>query len=246
MIREHPVLFRISTLAPREGSDTISAAPASNRFIFLPSLPARGATLTFSSFSRSSQNFYPRSPRGERPRGLQCQKRGHLISTLAPREGSDKACAAELEGDQNFYPRSPRGERPIILIFFRSWPTFLPSLPARGATSVFPQNFFMVRISTLAPREGSDYSPRFGWWTRAHFYPRSPRGERRRKFRDKTVDETISTLAPREGSDPPVAKSQTVKERFLPSLPARGATAARCTIRQAGEISTLAPREGSD
>ena len=63
--RKRPGQRRISIHAPREGSDAISSSTASQFF-----------------------NFYPRSPRGERP-----------LTTCRRPAGS------------NFYPRSPRGER---------------------------------------------------------------------------------------------------------------------------------------
>ena len=56
---------------------------------------------------------------------------------------------------------------------------FLSTLPARGATHLPPampttEGF----ISIHAPREGSDAGPCSGPAHPAHFYPRSPRGER--------------------------------------------------------------------
>ncbi len=58
------------------------------------------------------------------------------ISTLAPREGSDRERQQGRHLPRHFNPRSPRGER-------RS--------KSRSSTSP-------LRISTLAPREGSDPS----------------------------------------------------------------------------------------
>ena len=79
-------------------------------------------------------NFYPRSPRGERP-FLFGSLLGHkAISIHAPREGSD------------------------VLIFFVFFAVlvFLSTLPARGATRVSPNSGVHPRISIHAPREGSD------------------------------------------------------------------------------------------
>ena len=81
---------RISIHAPREGSDSPGPAAPSWKTAFLSTLPARGATDTSSICSQSTGNFYPRSPRGERPGGVQ-------------------VCGGSLP---DFYPRSPRGERP--------------------------------------------------------------------------------------------------------------------------------------
>ena len=57
-----------------------------------------------------------------------------VISTHAPRTGSDGACARVRARGSDFNPRSPHGER--LLIFFRF--------------------FFDFFISTHAPRTGSD------------------------------------------------------------------------------------------
>ena len=58
------------------------------RWIFQPSLPARGATVL-----------------SDVPNG------NIAISTLAPREGSDAPAAYSNSVAINFNPRSPRGER---------------------------------------------------------------------------------------------------------------------------------------
>ena len=87
------VCFRrgvISIHAPREGSDGVMLIFASHRGTFLSTLPARGATGSTSICSGQQNNFYPRSPRGER------------------RSPASRPCRAS-----NFYPRSPRGERPF-------------------------------------------------------------------------------------------------------------------------------------
>ena len=59
----------------------------------------------------------------------------HSISTLAPREGSDRLARDFIVGCLDFYPRSPRGERQICAGTVYNYIKFLPSLPARGATA---------------------------------------------------------------------------------------------------------------
>ena len=105
-------------------------------------------------------------------------------------------------------------------------PKFLPALPARGATHGEHDAVFRIKISTRAPREGSDgvdqsartpsiistRAPREGsdirWQVSPaglpDFYPRSPRGER--LFEDHLIE---------------------LIDVFLPALPARGATGVR-------------------
>ena len=101
----------ISTHAPREGSDPFRTASMFNFFRFLPTLPARGATSGDANKGRTVTDFYPRSPRGERPSGRQ--------------SGGQQ---------MDFYPRSPRGERPTAPNPPPTTAGFLPTLPARGAT----------------------------------------------------------------------------------------------------------------
>ena len=63
-----------------------------------------------------------------------------MISTLAPREGSDGTWGG-----------------------FYLWKSkFQPSLPARGATATAAAKRAGYSISTLAPREGSDHIPGHG------------------------------------------------------------------------------------
>ena len=60
--------FCISIHAPREGSDRCPGLQVPLRLPFLSTLPARGATGTLGRWLLSGLHFYPRSPRGERPR----------------------------------------------------------------------------------------------------------------------------------------------------------------------------------
>ena len=79
-------------------------------------------------------NFYPRSPRGERPQAVLLPLLEGVISIHAPREGSDPVSYGLLKTLSHFYPRSPRGER-----------------HHRPAESPRRRD-----ISIHAPREGSD------------------------------------------------------------------------------------------
>ena len=105
-------------------------------------------------------------------------------------------------------------------------------------------------ISIHAPREGSDTRTLIMKTTGFDFYPRSPRGERRKHpDRGYAGDRFLSTLpargataampgqgpsgpvisihAPREGSDGAVIVTFAPMGAFLSTLPARGATSAR-------------------
>ena len=104
-----------------------------------------------------------------------------MISTHAPRTGSDRERAGIAPGRAYFNPRSPHGERrqqiasdltPIVQ-FQPTLPArgatgskcgksvaavFQPTLPARGATFFSLVSISANEISTHAPRTGSDKS----------------------------------------------------------------------------------------
>ena len=128
------LLFHVISIhAPREGSD--------------PKRPTK---------SRKRSNFYPRSPRGERPSYfITLTYTEEFLSTL-PARGATALAMRLAQYGQDFYPRSPRGERP---------PSSLSSLYQRGISIHAPREgsdpvtvlpFFVHDISIHAPREGSD------------------------------------------------------------------------------------------
>ena len=125
----------ISIHAPREGSDIFLAA-----LLFM------------------YNNFYPRSPQGERRYLTSAVKWSCPISIHAPRKGSDAADRRRGDAVQNFYPRSPQGER----------------------QSGKQKETFTGRISIHAPRKGSDLCVSSRRTDLRDFYPRSPQGERPR------------------------------------------------------------------
>ena len=236
----------ISTHAPRTGSDAMVDAlpvltvhfnprsPHGERHLYLgkhdwlktfqPTLPARGATCPACTRRWTPDHFNPRSPHGERHNPPDDDLLAEVISTHAPRTGSDRfsnqapgapaisthaprtgsdyiSFSPICQEGENFNPRSPHGER---LGYAQRSPLFF-------------------KISTHAPRTGSDERPRAADAHGSHFNPRSPHGERRRKkwYRDAT-------------------------RTFQPTLPARGATCTAPGHPRGGDISTHAPRTGSD
>ena len=105
----------------------------------------------------SPQDFYPRSPRGERLTPSLCRVGScGFLSTLPARGATD----------------AQNGGLPLKV-------AFLSTLPARGATFALRLLFLLGHISIHAPREGSDTGNQLGSITQSDFYPRSPRGERR-------------------------------------------------------------------
>ena len=78
---------------------------------FQPTLPARGATESSQWSMRMRNNFNPRSPHGERHAYVRTDPAGNIISTHAPRTGSDGGVPERHRAPLNFNPRSPHGER---------------------------------------------------------------------------------------------------------------------------------------
>ncbi len=125
---------------------------------FQPTLPARGATNAYPLFFPTLAYFNPRSPHGERRfAGTNTGKRP-LISTHAPRTGSDPEVAGthRIRADISTHaPRTGSDEQDD----FRH--------PSECA------------ISTHAPRTGSDATRSNSSLPTRNFNPRSPHGERR-------------------------------------------------------------------
>ena len=152
----HQIRCWISIHAPREGSDVGLVQILGFRQISIHA-PREGSDYGGLTNSAKGDNFYPRSPRGERHLERVTADSQHHISIHAPREGSDRGAPgsrwrerkisihAPREGSDllralggrapgHFYPRSPRGERPAQKEGRDERKLFLSTLPARGAT----------------------------------------------------------------------------------------------------------------
>ena len=235
----------LSTL-PARGA-TSSMAAMCKTWTFLSTLPARGATFLVIQFRPGHADFYPRSPRGERPRLVWCPKK-------------------EIH---DFYPRSPRGERRSPSPDAgRANAVFLSTLPARGATASARKRKLGAKfLSTLPARGATPQSVRGAEKYKTFLSTLPARGAT--SWAAVTVWAwAISIHAPREGSDVAVPRNRAVGMQFLSTLPARGATAwavsapddraflstlpARgatqrdCRQNCPAAISIHAPREGSD
>ncbi len=123
---------------------------------FQPTLPARGAT---------------------RPK--QAPSRHAAISTHAPRTGSDKMPDDTSNGCCPFQPTLPARGATKQLLTLGQKALFQPTLPARGATAALRVLRVIRRISTHAPRTGSDGGGGKSRCDHRDFNPRSPHGERR-------------------------------------------------------------------
>ena len=107
-------------------------------------------------------SFYPRHPRGWRPR------HGSRWKSLS----------------ESFYPRHPRGWRPIIYVPFGWSLQFLSTPPSRVATSkgrcTAPCGWWFL---STPPSRVATFFNGFKNGCKLCFYPRHPRGWRRTKIR---------------------------------------------------------------
>ena len=145
----------ISIHAPREGSD-------------------RWAIV----YQKRIENFYPRSPRGERresgdglvyrvsflstlpARGATQQVSFRFVSAVflstLPARGATRSSRFDGQCLYYFYPRSPRGERPGIPGHWTQADSISIHAPREGSDALTAKQKAFVQISIHAPREGSD------------------------------------------------------------------------------------------
>ena len=83
---------------------------------------------------QAQRDFYPRSPCGERPVNGQNIKRRQKISIHALLAESDQSSEKSTPEEEYFYPRSPCGERPIQSEHCERLMSFLSTLSLRRAT----------------------------------------------------------------------------------------------------------------
>ena len=171
--------------------------------IFQPTLPARGATPLVSILKLAYNSFQPTLP----ARGATLAFVSHIfargvISTHAPRTGSDQSEKGASRRDDNFNPRSPHGERRVLAARLRPAGNFNPRSP-HGER--LPDVKILIRkptdISTHAPRTGSDAGKVVSMPCLHQFQPTLP-------ARGATV----------------LVESTSSANAFQPTLPARGAT----------------------
>ena len=192
--------------------------------VFLSTPPSRVATFCKSGCIRYVSDFYPRHPRGWRRRRMLSALANRCISIHATLAGGDGRHVPRAAVQLYFYPRHPRGWRPA------SWrppprsTPFLSTPPSRVATTVSDKDKVLVeflstppsRVATRLKDLGLTIRERFlstppsrvaTLWScarstaPAYFYPRHPRGWRRRSFIHKVVFQGISIHATLAGGD---------------------------------------------
>ena len=193
---------------PARGATAFSARCTARRRRFQPTLPARGATIDALTAQRI-EAFQPTLPaRGATHLYAIGKLRLCIISTHAPRTGSDQGLSSLRQRRLYFNPRSPHGERRPIRYCPSRRKHFNPRSPHGERHFVTQSIFNALGISTHAPRTGRDL----------------PRVVRRR-------GRIISTHAPRTGSDSARAPHITLIFPCQPTLPARGATLVSAATR---------------
>ena len=149
----------------------------------------------------TSTDFYPRPPRGGRPRipcdpvprerisihalreegdtGPRCRRAAELISIHALREEGDLGNTAALSVTTIFLS-TPSARRATINQLRQAFQIqFLSTPSARRATTAFPASSTITKISIHALREEGDAFTIVSSKTQQYFYPRPPRGGRR-------------------------------------------------------------------
>ena len=259
----------ISTHAPRTGSDAPASWSVRRNSYFNPRSP-HGERRQRNPWPPVLRRYFnPRSPHGERHRlSVRHCRSQELISTHAPRTGSDGNRTVDFSGLTEFQPTLPARGATAIGMMPGTAVRFQPTLPARGATRstrttcCLSRNFNprsphgerrhdgtdkrLMDISTHAPRTGSDAVKQWTDLGAGYFNPRSPHGERPNAPKFGKHRQLISTHAPRTGSDGNQVLCQYDSAGFQPTLPARGATQLPLIDTPVIPISTHAPRTGSD
>ena len=133
----------------------------------------------------------------------------------------------------------------MYIYHWLSLKTFQPTLPARGATYCRFAFCNGEVISTHAPRTGSDAHVPSRFLAYSDFNPRSPHGERHRRYALNDVYKYFNPRSP-HGERRVVDTLKLQAGIFQPTLPARGATLYFAPISVISGISTHAPRTGSD
>ena len=171
-----PTIF-LSTLSLRRATAPVDRMPSSSEF--LSTLSLRRATIRFAGAASAPNNFYPRSPCGERrltyrrtrrfpdisihallaesdtPRLSRVVPTPIFLSTLSLRRATGLGRGPE-RGYVHFYPRSPCGER-LFTHFRNKVPCrFLSTLSLRRATLVPHQQKCSDGISIHALLAESD------------------------------------------------------------------------------------------
>ena len=214
----------------------------------------------------SHPNFYPRPPRGGRPKCVEINGVFKCISIHALREEGDTGWRRQASRPEDFYPRPPRGGRRFTSVTPPLTTEFLSTPSARRATSCRCPASHRRGISIHALREEGDAASKLsrlrgvisihalreeGDSHRRHltapssyFYPRPPRGGRLREtLTPMDAVKFLSTPSARRATPAAVKSNDNV--RFLSTPSARRATRRRESSRATkGDFYPRPPRGG--
>ena len=238
--------MEISTHAPRTGSDLPPHRGRHRPRLISTHAPRTGSDKVRVGRRRSWRHFNPRSPHGERPQALHAggRRAGQFQPTLPARGATTRLTMTFRQ--RSFQPTLPARGATRSRMAGRMGERFQPTLPARGATGKGRKRPRKRRISTHAPRTGSDPAGQRKGLLSFHFNPRSPHGERPGAPRRNGGTKVFQPTLPARGATPRAATTTDPDLEFQPTLPARGATRFHGKTVVQVAISTHAPRTGSD
>ena len=146
---------------------------------FLSTLSLRRATGRLAGYDAGNQNFYPRSPCGERRRIFSpLMTIPKFLSTLSLRRATTVGVIKVAVG-QHFYPRSPCGERRVhydnynLHCVISIHALLAESDAANAVDQILPGHISIHALLAESDRHSSAANSSL-----SHFYPRSPCGER--------------------------------------------------------------------
>ena len=123
---------------------------------FLSTLSLRRATGGTTTSLIAFDDFYPRSPCGERRTSAIASTTHQTISIHALLAESDLASPVYCNAERYFYPRSPCGERPFSSLYGSAPALFLSTLSLRRATHRHGlQKQVLAFLSTLSLRRAT-------------------------------------------------------------------------------------------
>ena len=235
----------ISIHALREEGDLLRLFLQHCTYLFLSTPSARRATYRITSVNILPGYFYPRPPRGGRPITLFHVSAELVISIHALREEGDRPVPPVAGRSMYFYPRPPRGGRRLVRYSLGRHPEIsIHALREEGDSMPCTNpNVFIIFLSTPSARRAtkswaalscaslflSTPSARratrqlcAGGQHESNFYPRPPRGGRRRDFLRRDFGDVISIHALREEGDVQYFQHYIPSLNFYPRPPRGG------------------------
>ena len=151
---------------------------------------------------QTMQYFYPRPPRGGRPITKPCSSKLLVFLSTPSARRATSGVRPDSAAPRYFYPRPPRGgRRRLCLLPCLPWSISIHALREEGDRLVPALRNTSVPISIHALREEGDVCPVPAFGLGFYFYPRPPRGGRRRSDSNQTSTTRISIHALREEGD---------------------------------------------